>query len=184
MPSRPGTPLPHFDLSISNPWIDDAGGDHRSDEHYKEARILVVVFMCNHCPYVIHVQPELIRLAAEYEDRGVQFVGISSNDPVAYPADSFENMASEAQRLGYPFPYLFDKSQGVARAFGAVCTPDIFVYDRSRRLQYHGRLDGSRPGGAPPDGADLRAVLDSLVGGGDPPVEQVPSLGCSIKWRR
>ena len=181
-----GVTAPAFELPISNPWIDDEGieSDHRALSDYVDRLAVVVIFMCNHCPYVVHVQPELIRLATDYADRGVQVVGINSNDPVRYPTDSFERMADDARRLGYPFPYLFDATQDVARAYGAVCTPDCFVFDDRRRLVYRGRLDGTRPGGAPSDGAEIRAALDAMLEGREVPVEQHPSIGCGIKWRR
>jgi len=175
--------MPDFDLRISNPWLDSEERDYRDSSDYRSANVLVVTFICNHCPYVVHVQPELVRLAADYLDRGVQVVGINSNDPKKYPSDSFENMASEAQRLGYPFPYLFDESQAVARRFGAVCTPDTYVFDSERLLRYHGRLDATRPGGPSPDGKEIRAALDALLSGELPSSDQKPSMGCSIKWR-
>jgi thiol-disulfide isomerase/thioredoxin len=142
------------------------------------------MFICNHCPYVRHVNPELVRVAKDYTDRGVSFVAISSNDVTQYPEDSPERMAEVAAEVGYPFPYLYDETQEVARAYGAACTPDFFVYDADLRLVYRGRLDASTPGNAEPlTGADLRAALDALLAGTPVPAEQHPSIGCSIKWR-
>jgi peroxiredoxin len=149
------------------------------------APVVVVMFICNHCPYVKHVNPELVRLARDYQDRGVAFVAISSNDADSHPADAPAKMKEVAHALRYPFPYLYDESQAVARAYRAACTPDFYVFDGDRRLAYRGRLDGSTPGnGAPLTGADLRAALDALLAGGAVSAEQRPSMGCNIKWRR
>ncbi len=179
-----GAEAPAFDLAAANPDVDDAGGQTRRLADYADAEALVVVFMCNHCPYVVHVEDALLATARDYQARGVQFVGISANDARQYPADSFENMARRAQQKRYPFPYLYDASQDVARAYGAVCTPDFFVYDADRRLVYRGRFDETRPGQGTPTGRDLRQALDQLLETGAVAAEQFPSMGCSIKWRR
>ncbi|MDX1511096.1 MAG: thioredoxin family protein [Nitriliruptorales bacterium] len=150
---------------------------------FADADVLVVMFICRHCPYVKHVEQELARLARDYQPRNVAFVAISSNDPEAYPEDSPEGLAQQKQLVGFPFPYLFDESQDVARAYKAACTPDFFVYDRDRRLAYRGRLDETRPGMGTPDGSDLRAALDALLAGERPAPDQWPSMGCSIKFR-
>lgn len=145
----------------------------------------VILFICNHCPYVQHVNAALVALANDYLPRGVAFFGISSNDPVQYPEDAPEPMRELALRVGYPFPYLFDETQEVARAYGAVCTPDTFIFDRQLRLAYRGQLDGSRPGSVePPTARDVRAALEALLAGQPVPPRQLPSIGCSIKWRR
>lgn len=145
---------------------------------------LLVIFMCNHCPFVKHVADELTRLARDYLPRGVAVVGINSNDTATHPGDSPEQMVHEAEARGYPFPYLFDETQEVAQAYRAACTPDFFLYDQSRKLVYRGQLDASRPGnGVPNDGRDLRAALDALLAGKPLPEKQIPSLGCNIKWR-
>ena len=178
-----GRPAPPFALPAANPDVDAAGDDTRSLDDYDDADVLVVVFMCNHCPYVVHLEDELLNVARDYQGRGVQFVGISSNDPVRYPADSFEAMARRARDKKYPFPYLFDGSQDVARAYDAACTPDFFVYDADRRLAYRGRFDETRPGRGTPTGADLRAALDQLLDTGVVTGEQFPSMGCNIKWK-
>ena len=178
-----GTDAPAFDLPVANPQVDDSARATRSLGDYADAEVLVVVFMCNHCPYVVHVEDALVAVAREYQARGVRFVGISANDAQQYPADSFENMALRAQQKEYPFPYLYDESQQVARAYDAVCTPDIFVYDGPRHLVYRGRFDETRPGQGTPTGHDLRQALDELLSTGTVSMEQFPSMGCNIKWR-
>ena len=178
-----GTSAPAFDLPAVNPDVDDRGGERRSLDDYADARVLAVVFMCNHCPYVKQVEDRLINLARAYRDRGVQFVGISSNDVEAYPEDAPEAMAARARQKGYPFPYLFDESQEVARAYGAVCTPDYFVYGPDRTLIYRGRLDDGRPG-MEPTTTDLKDALDVYLQEGRILEEQIPSMGCNIKWKK
>lgn len=144
----------------------------------------VIIFMCNHCPYVKHILPALLAVARDYIPKGIAFVGINSNDPVAYPEDSPDEMKRLAEAMDFPFPYLFDETQEVARQYSATCTPDLFVFDSERRLVYRGQFDGSRPSNdIPPTGADLRNALDALLAGRPIPPEQRPSVGCSIKWR-
>ncbi|MFN7375225.1 MAG: thioredoxin family protein [bacterium] len=152
------------------------------------APALLVMFICNHCPFVKHVRGELARLGRDYIARGVGVVGISSNDAEAYPVDGPALMASEAAEAGYTFAYLYDQSQEVAMAYQAACTPDFFLFDKDRRLVYRGQLDDSRPGqGAagsiPVTGASLRAALDAVLAGRAVPGEQLPSMGCNIKWK-
>jgi peroxiredoxin len=148
------------------------------------APALLVVFMCNHCPYVKHVADGLARLAREYQERGVAVVGISSNDVQSHPADSPEQMIHEAESRGYTFPYLYDESQAAAKAYRAACTPDFFVFDRDQKLVYRGQMDSSRPdSGIPVTGKDLRAALDAVLAGKPVPADQKPSLGCNIKWK-
>ncbi len=145
---------------------------------------LLVMFMCNHCPFVVHVADELARLSSEYMGRGVAVVGVNSNDTATHPADSPERMVAEAEERGYAFPYLFDETQAVAKAYRAACTPDFFLFDQDRKLVYRGQLDDSRPGsGVPVTGKDLRAALDAVLAGKKPADEQRASLGCNIKWR-
>jgi peroxiredoxin len=145
---------------------------------------LLVMFMCNHCPFVIHVAEELARLSSEYMARGVAVVGINSNDTATHPADSPERMVAEAEERGYQFPYLFDETQEVAHEYRAACTPDFFLFDQDRKLVYRGQLDDSRPGnGVPVTGKDLRAALDAVLAGRKPAEEQRASLGCNIKWK-
>ena len=144
----------------------------------------VVMFICNHCPYVIHVNPELIRVANDYTGKGVSFVAISSNDVEKYPADSPEKMKALALELGYPFPYCYDGTQEVARAYDAACTPDFYVFDKDLKLVYRGRLDDSRPKTERPlTGRDLRAALDAVLEGRQISPVQRPSSGCNIKWK-
>lgn len=160
---------------------------------FADARLLCVLFICNHCPYVIHIAPALAQLAQTYRQRGVAFAAINSNDTDAYPADDFDAMKAEKARRGYPFPYLLDASQAVAKAYRAACTPDIFVFDGDRRLAYRGQFDDTRPrriasghydsSGSLPTGADLATALDALLEGNQPPEPQIPSMGCNIKWR-
>jgi thiol-disulfide isomerase/thioredoxin len=176
-----GAPAPAFDLPVANPEVDDCRGDTRSLADYDAAEALVLVFMCNHCPYVHAVEDRLIELAKDYAPRGVQVVGICSNDAEQYPEDSFRRMAERAAAKGYPFPYLRDDSQDIARAYGAVCTPDFFVYDADRALVYRGRLDDGRPGQSATQ-HDLRRALDELLETGAITGEQLPSMGCNIKW--
>lgn len=172
-----GSPAPAFRLP-------DTDGRLVALEDFRDAPALLVIFLCNHCPYVKHVRHELAALARDYQARGVAVVGVNANDAVAYPADGPEAMAREKAEVGYPFPYLFDESQEVARAYEAACTPDFFVFDADRRLAYRGRLDGSRPGNAEPvTGRDLRAALDAVLEGRPAPADQRPSLGCNIKWK-
>ncbi|HTU26558.1 MAG TPA: thioredoxin family protein [Pirellulales bacterium] len=148
------------------------------------AKALLVVFMCNHCPYVKHVAPGLADLAREYQAKGVAVVGINSNDTATHPADSPEQMVLEAENRGYTFPYLFDETQEVAKAYRAACTPDFYVFDRDQKLVYRGQMDASRPGnGQPVTGADLRAALDSVLAGRPVTSDQRPSIGCNIKWK-
>ena len=171
-----GTPCPHFDL------VDPRG--FRMSDRDAAGRPLLVLFLCNHCPFVKHIRHEVAALARTYIPQGVAIVAISANDPATYPDDGPDRMAAEACDAGYCFPYLFDSTQEVARAFDAQCTPDIFLYDASHRLVYRGQLDDSRPKSAMPvTGRDLRAALDAVLKGQSPLPEQRPSVGCSIKWR-
>ena len=145
---------------------------------------LLVMFICNHCPYVKHLRQHLAGLGKEYQQKGVAIVGINSNDPVNYPDDNFAKMVDEVRNVGYTFPYLQDETQQVARAYQAACTPDFFLYDRSHKLVYRGQYDGSRPdSGKPVTGADLKAALDAVLAGKPVSADQKPSIGCNIKWK-
>jgi peroxiredoxin len=145
---------------------------------------LLVIFMCNHCPYVKHLADQLAAFTSEYIANGVGVVGISSNDVPNYPADSPEQMVAEAEARGYQFPYLYDETQDVAKAYRAACTPDFYVFDADQRLVYRGQFDGSRPdSGIPVTGDDLRAALDAVLAGNKPIDDQRPSIGCNIKWK-
>ena len=144
----------------------------------------VVMFICNHCPFVKHVADQLARLARDVIPRGIGVVAISSNDVSTHPADSPEQMVREAEERGYPFPYLYDGTQEVAKAYRAACTPDFFLFDAEQRLVYRGQLDGSRPGNdVPVTGADLRDAIDAVLAGLPARAEQTPSIGCNIKWK-
>ena len=178
-----GQPAPNFDLLVANPEAAPGDGERVRLDDYAGARALVVVFTCNHCPYAQHVESTLIDLAHAYGSQGVAFVAISSNDPTRYPDDSFDAMADRAREMQYPFAYLFDDSQEVARAYGAVCTPDPYVFDQERRLVYHGRFDETRPGMGVATGEELRHALDELLRHGRPVPNQFPSMGCNIKWK-
>jgi len=172
-----GTIAPDFSLP-------DTEGKTVSLADHAGAKAYLVMFICNHCPYVKHVAAELARLGRDYLPRGVAVLAINANDPRKYPADSPENMKKEKQAQGYPFPYLFDESQEVARAYAAACTPDFFVFDAAMKLVYRGQLDDSRPNsGRPVTGRDLRAALDAVLAGRSVSGEQRPSAGCNIKWR-
>jgi len=172
-----GTAAPDFNLP------DPAGQQHAlSDFAGKPA--LLVMFICNHCPYVKHIREELARLGRDYQERGAAVVAIMSNDVDTYPDDSPEKMAEESEQFGYTFPYLFDEDQSVAKAYHAACTPDFFVFDSEQRLAYRGQLDDARPkNDEPVNGKDLRAALDAILDGQPATEDQKPSLGCNIMWK-
>jgi peroxiredoxin len=176
-----GTDAPDFNL----PNID---GNMVKRDDFTDAKALLVVFMCNHCPYVKHVRKHFTGLVKEYQDTGVAVVGINANDADQYPDDSPEQMKQIARELGYTFPYLYDKSQEIAKTYRAACTPDFFLFkpDSGSRfnLFYRGQMDSSRPGNdIPITGEDLRSAIDALLAGESPPDVQKPSLGCNIKWK-
>jgi peroxiredoxin len=172
-----GTKAPAFNLP-------DAQGKTVSISDFEDAPALLVVFMCNHCPYVKHIRESFVQLVKEYQAKGLAVVGINANDVEAYPDDSPENMARDAETYGYTFPYLYDQTQDVARTYRAACTPDFFLFDRERRLVYRGQMDSSRPGnGKALTGEDLRAALDAVLAGGQISLQQKPSMGCNIKWK-
>ena len=172
-----GTIAPEFQLP-------DPSGRKYSSTDFAASPALLVVFMCNHCPYVKHVQANFTELAKDYQAKGVAIIGINSNDVENYPEDSPEKMAEEIRSAGYSFPYLYDETQAVARAYRAACTPDFFLFDRDQRLVYRGQFDDSRPkNGLPVTGNDLRAALDAVLAGHPAPAEQKPSVGCGIKWK-
>jgi len=172
-----GTKAPDFSLF-------DAHRRKVSLADFASAKVLVVLFICNHCPYVKHLRRGLAQVAHDYIPRGVAFVAINSNDVDQYPDDSPPNMAAEAEQFGYEFPYLFDETQAVAKAYRAACTPDIYVFDEQRVLVYRGQFDDSRPGkDIPVTGKDLRAAIDALLAGKPVSDDQVPSMGCNIKWK-
>jgi len=172
-----GTPAPDFRLP-------DTDGRMIARDDFERAPALLVMFLCNHCPYVVHVRDALSELCRGWMARGVAVVGISANDPTTYPEDGPGAMAKVKARFGLPYPYLFDASQAVALAFCAACTPDFFLYDHERRLAYRGQLDASRPGnGVAVSGQDLGQAIDDVLAGAPVSSVQRPSLGCGIKWR-
>ncbi len=155
-----------------------------SPETFHEKPALLVMFICRHCPYVVHVQEELTKLGQDYQNGDLGILGISSNDATGYPADAPSRLKDMAEQLGWQFPYCYDETQTVAKAFTAACTPDFFVFDRQRCLVYRGQLDGSRPGnGQPVTGRDLRGALDAVLAGNSVTKQQRPSAGCNIKWK-
>jgi len=173
-----GTAAPDFAL----PDVTTSRIVRRSD--FDDRKALLVMFICRHCPYVRHVREGLAQLGRDYQDRDVGIVAISANDPEAYPEDAPESLAEEAREAAYTFPYLFDESQDVARAYSAACTPDFFLFDAGRALAYRGQFDSSRPGsGLPVTGEDVRGALDALLADQPVPEDQRPSVGCTIKWR-
>jgi peroxiredoxin len=171
-----GTPAPDFSLV-------NVDGKTVSLGDFTGAPALVVIFMCNHCPFVKHLADHIAQFAHEYMPKGVAVVGINSNDVASHPADSPEQMVREAEERGYQFPYLFDETQEVAKAYHAACTPDFFLFDGERRLVYRGQFDESRPdSGIPVTGRNLRAAVDAVLAGKKPDQQQRPSIGCNIKW--
>ena len=164
--------------------LPDVKGNPVSLSDFPDALGIVIVFMCNHCPYVKHLRNELAQLAKDYLPRGVTVIGINSNDVAAYPADSPAKMAEEVKSAGYVFPYLYDETQNVAKSYHAACTPDFFLFDQNKALVYRGQFDDSRPGnGIPVTGKDLRGALDALLAGTAVSPNQKPSIGCNIKWK-
>lgn len=172
-----GTQAPDFSLVNVN-------GKTLSLADVAGARALVVMFICNHCPFVKHLANDLAAFGAEYMLQDVAVIAINSNDVANHPADSPEQMVAEAEARGYQFPYLYDETQEVAKAYRAACTPDFFVFDENQKLVYRGQFDASRPkNGIPVTGADLRAAVDAVLAGKKPSQQQLPSIGCNIKWR-
>lgn len=174
-----GTLAPDFEL------LEPATGQTVRLHDIPPGRATVVMFLCNHCPYVLYVNPEVVRIAHDYKPQGVSFVGINSNDADNYPEDGPDKMPAHAQAVGYKFPYLYDETQEVARAYDAACTPEFYVFDSERRLVYRGQLDPSRPkrNPIPSTGEDLRAALDAVVTGQPVSMMQRPASGCNIKWK-
>ncbi|GHE74586.1 thioredoxin family protein [Roseivirga thermotolerans] len=173
-----GTPAPDFKLP------DTISGKSLSLAELKSDKATVIMFICNHCPFVKHVDEGIVSLAKDYQAKGVSFIAISSNDVENYPQDSPELMKEEAEKVGYTFPYLYDETQQVAKAYDAACTPDFYVFDADLKCAYRGQLDDSRPGnGKPVTSKDLRAALDEILEGKPVSTPQIPSLGCNIKWK-
>jgi len=173
-----GTKMPDFEL------MDVVTGQKVSPAQFSDKQLLLIMFICRHCPYVQHVKKELVKLANDYKDKGVGVIAISSNDAEAFPEDAPESLKEMALQEGFPFPLLYDEMQDVAKVFTAACTPDFFVFDRERKLVYRGQLDDSRPdNGKPVTGADLRAALDAVLSRLPVNQDQKPSSGCNIKWK-
>ena len=173
-----GTPAPDFSLP------EPATGKTVSLSDFQSTSALLVMVICNHCPFVKHIRQGLVQFARDYQAKGLAIVAISANDAANYPADSPAKMAEEAKIFGYPFPYLYDASQSVAKAYRAACTPDFFLFDADRKLAYRGQFDASRPGNSiPVTGADLRAAADAMLAGQPATADQKPSIGCNIKWK-
>jgi peroxiredoxin len=174
-----GMPAPDFRLP------DSVTGKFMSLAELKSGIATVIMFICNHCPYVKHINDGMVELTNEYIKKGISFIAINANDTVNYHEDSFEKMKLYAERLGYNFPYLLDETQEVAKAYDAACTPDIYVYDKNLKLVYRGQFDDSRPGnGKPVTGRDLRKALDYIIEEKHLDFPQIPSVGCNIKWKR
>ncbi|MFC1747436.1 thioredoxin family protein [Pseudomonadota bacterium] len=172
-----GTPAPAFSLPNTD-------GKTVSLNNFEGSKGLLVIFMCNHCPYVVHLREALAALANEYQAKGISIVAINSNDADNYPADSAEKMVEEVASAGYTFPYLYDEDQAIAKAYKAACTPDFFLFDAGQKLAYRGQFDDSRPRNEEPvTGADMRSALDALLAGEAIAEEQKPSMGCNIKWK-
>lgn len=174
-----GLKAPHFSL------LDTVSGNTLSLNDLKGTKGTVIMFICNHCPFVIHINAELVNIANEYMKKNIGFIAISSNDAVNYPQDGPDKMKTHAKKKQYPFPYLYDETQDVAKVYNAACTPDLYVFDSNLKLTYRGQLDDSRPGnGLPVTGHDLRHALDCLIKGKENTSTQKPSIGCNIKWKR
>ena len=173
-----GTQAPTFNL------FDTVSQEKVSLKNIRGSKATVIMFICNHCPFVLHVNSKLVELASSYQQKGVKFIAISSNDVDNYPQDSPDLMTQQAQNLQYPFPYLYDETQEVAKAYQAACTPDFFVFDADLKLAYRGQLDDSRPNnGIPVTGKDLSKALDLILQNKTVDFEQKPSIGCNIKWK-
>lgn len=172
-----GTEAPSFSLQ-------NVDGNTISLSDFKDSKAYLVMFICNHCPFVIHVRDALVQMANDFEVLGVKVLAINSNDPEEYPEDSPVKMKEHAQKYKFTFPYLFDESQNVAKAYQAACTPDFFLFDHKKELVYRGQMDESRPGNSvTPNGKDLRNAVSNLLAGKPVPTDQKPSIGCNIKWR-
>lgn len=173
-----GTEAPDFTLT------DAVSGKKLSLKQLKSPTGTVIMFICNHCPFVKHIQKKLVEVAKQYQAKGTQFIAISSNDASDYPEDGPEKMKSVAEQFDYPFPYLYDETQDVAQQYEAACTPDFYVFDKNLKCVYRGRFDDSTPGqNKPVTGKDLSAALDAILSGKTPNTDQQPSMGCNIKWK-
>ena len=184
MAATPSTMMPLGTIAPAFELTNTVSGKTQSLSELKGAKATLVMFLCNHCPYVLHINEELVRIAKDYHPKGVSIIAISSNDVENYPQDSPERMKEMAEKTGYTFPYLYDETQDIARAYDAACTPDLFLFDKELKCVYRGQLDNSRPNGnIPVLGKDLRNALEALLSGKEIPDEQIPSIGCNIKWK-
>lgn len=177
-PFATGIQAPDFTL------LNTVSGQHASLSELKGEKGTAIFFICNHCPFVIHVNSELVRMANEYASKGIGFIAISSNSVQTHPQDGPEHMKAHAAKVGYPFPYLYDETQEIAKAYDATCTPDLYLFDGNLKSVYHGQLDDSRPGNnVPLNGSDFRIAMDQLLAGNASVAPQKPSIGCGIKWK-
>jgi thiol-disulfide isomerase/thioredoxin len=184
MASTPSTMMPLGTTAPDFSLLNTVTGETVTLQTLKSDTATVVMFICNHCPYVKHVQGELVKLAKDYQPKGIAFIAINANDVVSYPDDSPDKMKVVAQQLGYSFPYLYDETQEVAKAYQAACTPDFYVFDKDLKCVYRGQLDDARPrNDAPVTGKDIRVALDAILAGEPVNPEQIPSIGCNIKWK-
>ena len=184
MSLTPSTMLPLGTIAPDFTLMDSKTKTMVSLSEVKSNIATVIMFICNHCPYVIHVQQELVKLANDYQPQDISFIAISSNDVATHPDDSPENMRQVAKELGYPFPYLYDETQAIAKAYQAACTPDLYIFDQDSKCVYRGRLDDSSPGNdLPVTGNYIRTALDNILAGKPIDHEQKPSMGCNIKWK-
>ena len=184
MAETPSTMVPLGFKAPGFKLLNPVTGKYESLNELKSDKATVIMFICNHCPFVKHVNEQLVKLALDYQAKGVAFIAINSNDVDNYPEDSPVKIKEYATRLKYPFPYLFDETQDVAKAYDAACTPDFYIFDNDMKCVYRGQLDDSRPGnGKPVTGKDIRNALDALLAGKEVMKEQMPSIGCNIKWK-
>lgn len=184
MTLTPSTMLPLGTVAPDFKLIDSKNGKEASLDELKSVKATVIMFICNHCPYVKHVQTELVQLANDYIEKGVSFIAINSNDVENYPEDSPDRMKEVAEEFSYPFPYLFDETQEIAKAYEAACTPDLYIFNNELKLVYRGQLDDSRPGNdIPVSGIDIRNALDCVLNSKPVSLDQKPSMGCNIKWK-
>jgi peroxiredoxin len=184
MAATPSVMIPLGSVAPSFNLPDTVSGKSRSLEELKGKQGTLIMFICNHCPYVKHLNKEIVAIANEYQSKGINVIAISSNDVGQYPDDGPDQMKVTAHQLGYNFPYLYDESQDVAKAYDAACTPDFYLYNKDLKLLYRGQLDDSRPKNTSPvTGKDMRDALDALLAGKAPTEDQKPSIGCNIKWK-
>lgn len=184
MAATPSTMMPLGKKAPDFNLLEPLSGIYKSLGELKSEKATMIMFICNHCPFVKHVNDQLVKLALDYQSKGISFIAINSNDADNYPEDSPEKMKEYAVELKYPFPYLFDAKQDIAKAYDAACTPDFFIFDNTMKCIYRGQLDDSRPNnGKPVTGMDIRNALDAILNGQEVSKEQLPGIGCNIKWK-